>query len=38
MLLETAQRQGRLKEVLDRAVNTYRLLIIGNDRLSADGP
>jgi DNA replication protein DnaC len=29
MLLETAQRQGRLKEVLDRAVNTYRLLIIG---------
>ena len=28
MLLETAQRQGRLKEVLHRAVNTYRLLII----------
>jgi DNA replication protein DnaC len=29
MLLETAQRQDRLKEVLHRAVNTYRLLIIG---------
>jgi DNA replication protein DnaC len=29
MLLETAQRQGRFKEVLHRAVNTYRLLIIG---------
>jgi len=29
MLLETAQRQGRLKEVLHRAVNTYRLPIIG---------
>jgi DNA replication protein DnaC len=28
MLLETAQRQGRLMEVLHRAVNTYRLLII----------
>jgi len=28
MLLETAQRQGRSKEVLHRAVNTYRLLII----------
>jgi DNA replication protein DnaC len=28
LLLETAQRQGRLKEVLHRAVNTYRLLII----------
>jgi DNA replication protein DnaC len=28
MLLETAQRQGRLKEVLHRAVNTCRLLII----------
>jgi DNA replication protein DnaC len=28
MLLETAQRQGRLKELLHRAVNTYRLLII----------
>ena len=28
MLLETAQRQGRLKEVLHRAVNTYRLLLI----------
>ena len=28
MLLEAAQRQGRLKEVLHRAVNTYRLLII----------
>jgi DNA replication protein DnaC len=28
MLLETAQRQGRLKEALHRAVNTYRLLII----------
>jgi DNA replication protein DnaC len=28
MLLETAQRQGRLKEVLHRAVNTYRLLVI----------
>ena len=24
MLLETAQRQGRLKEVLHRAVNSYR--------------
>jgi len=29
MLLETAKRQGRFKEVLHRAVNTYRLLIIG---------
>ena len=29
MLLETAQRQDRLKEGLHRAVNTYRLLIIG---------
>ncbi len=28
MLLETAQRQGWLKEVLHRAVNTYRLLIV----------
>jgi DNA replication protein DnaC len=28
MLLETAQRQGRLKEVLHRAVNVYRLLVI----------
>lgn len=28
MLLEAAQRQGRLKEVLHRAVNLYRLLII----------
>jgi DNA replication protein DnaC len=28
MLLETAQRQGRLKEVLHRAVNTYRLLVL----------
>jgi DNA replication protein DnaC len=28
LLLETAQRQGRLKEVLHRAVNTYRLLIV----------
>ena len=28
MLLEAAQRQGRLKEVLHRAVNIYRLLII----------
>ncbi len=28
LLLEAAQRQGRLKEVLHRAVNTYRLLII----------
>ena len=28
MLLETAQRQGRVKEVLHRAVNTYRLPII----------
>ena len=28
LLLETAQRQGRLKEVLHRAVNIYRLLII----------
>jgi DNA replication protein DnaC len=27
--LETAQRQDRLKEVLHRAVNTCRLLIIG---------
>ena len=29
MLLETVQRQGRFKEVLHRAVNTNRLLIIG---------
>ena len=29
MLLETAQRQDRLKEVFHWAVNTYRLLIIG---------
>jgi DNA replication protein DnaC len=28
MLLETAQRQGRLKEALHRAVSMYRLLII----------
>src|SRR3954469_1890595 len=28
LTLETAQRQGRLKEVLHRAVNIYRLLII----------
>jgi hypothetical protein len=28
MLLETAQRQGRLKEPLHRAVSMYRLLII----------
>jgi DNA replication protein DnaC len=28
LLLEAAQRQGRLKEVLHRAVNIYRLLII----------
>jgi DNA replication protein DnaC len=28
LLLEAAQRQGRLKEVLHRAVNMYRLLII----------
>ena len=28
LLLETAQRQGWLKEVLHRAVNIYRLLII----------
>ena len=28
LLLETAQRQGRLKEVLHRAVNIYRLLVI----------
>ena len=28
LLLETAQWQGRLKEVLHRAVNTYRLLIV----------
>jgi DNA replication protein DnaC len=28
LLLETAQRQGRWKEVLHRAVNVYRLLII----------
>ena len=28
LLLETAQRQGRLKEVLHRAVSLYRLLII----------
>ena len=28
LLLETAQRQGRLKEVLHRAVNTYRLLVV----------
>jgi hypothetical protein len=28
LLLEAAQRQGRLKEVLHRAVNIYRMLII----------
>lgn len=28
MLLEAAQRQGRLEEVLHRAVNIYRLLVI----------
>jgi DNA replication protein DnaC len=28
LLLETAQRQGRLKEVLHRAVNVYRLLVV----------
>jgi DNA replication protein DnaC len=28
LLLEAAQRQGRLKEVLHRAVNVYRLLIV----------
>lgn len=28
LLLETAQRQGRWKEVLHRAVNLYRLLIV----------
>jgi len=28
LLLETAQRQGRLKEVLHRTVSAYRLLII----------
>jgi DNA replication protein DnaC len=28
MQLEAAQRQGRLKEVLHRAVNIYRLLVI----------
>ena len=28
LLLETAQRQGRLKEVLRRAVNAYRLLVV----------
>lgn len=28
LLLEAAQRQGRLKEVLHRAVNIYRLLIV----------
>ena len=28
LLLESAQRQGRWKEVLHRAVNVYRLLII----------
>ena len=28
LLLEAAQRQGRLKEVLHRAVNVYRLLVI----------
>jgi DNA replication protein DnaC len=28
MLLETAQRQGRLKEALHRAASMYRLLII----------
>jgi DNA replication protein DnaC len=28
LLLETAQRQCWLKEVLHRAVNTYRLLVI----------
>lgn len=28
LLLETAQRQGRLKEVLHRAVNAYRLLVV----------
>lgn len=29
LLLETAHRQGRLKEALHRVVNIYRLLIIG---------
>ena len=29
LLLEVAQRQGRLKEALHRAVSMYRLLIIG---------
>ena len=28
MVAQAAQRQGRLKEVLHRAVNIYRLLII----------
>jgi DNA replication protein DnaC len=28
LLLDTAQRQGRLKEALHRAVSMYRLLII----------
>jgi DNA replication protein DnaC len=28
MTLETAQRQGRLKEAMHRAVNVYRLLIV----------
>ena len=28
LLLEAAQRQGRLKEVLHRAVNAYRLLVV----------
>ncbi len=28
LMLETAQRQGRLKEAMHRAVNLYRLLIV----------
>src|SRR6204780_2340568 len=28
MTLETAQRQGRYREVIDRAVNAYKLLIV----------
>ena len=37
LMLEAAQRQGRYRQFMHRAVNSYRLLIIG-DRLSADEP
>lgn len=28
LMLETAQRQGKLKEAMHRAVNVYKLLIV----------